>query len=322
MGTVVALSGQVGGARLADGLQRLRGAGLTVVVNTGDDHEEFGLAFSPDIDTMLYTLSGVASLSAGWEPAGETYVLDAMLHRLGSDHRVRVGDRSLALPLLRTEALREDRTLSQSTLGFCKALGIAAKVLPMSNDPVRTTVMTDNGHVSYHEYLTVFECEPVVKGFHYAGADVAGIPDELKAAVYAQDLEAIVVCPANPYHTIQPILAVQGLRELLRESGAPVIAVSPIVGDRALKGAAGKMMQELGYEVSARRAALEYYRFIDGFVIDSVDETAAEGIRACGIEVAVAPTIMRTEDDRAALAQVALNLAAELRTRKQAEREA
>ena len=157
------------------------------------------------------------------------------------------------------------------------------------------------------------------EGFLYAGADVARIPEEVLEALYAPDLEAVVLCPANPYHTIQPILAVQGMRELLRGCGAPVIAVSPIVGDRALKGAAGKMMQELGHEVSARRAALEYYRLIDGCVIDSVDEAAAEGIRACGIDVAVAPTIMRSDDDRAALAQVVLDLAQTVRARKEAE---
>ena len=165
MGTVVALSGQVGGAKLADGLRRLRGKDLAVIVNTGDDHEAFGLAFSPDIDTMLYTLSGMASPAAGWEPAGETYVLHEMLQRLGSEYRVRVGDRSFALPLLRTEGLREDCSLAQITLGFCKTLGIDARVLPMSNDPVRTVVVTADGQVSYQEYLTELECEPVVKDF-------------------------------------------------------------------------------------------------------------------------------------------------------------
>ena len=320
MGTVVALAGQVGGAKLADGFRRLRGKDLAVIVNTGDDHEVFGLAFSPDIDTMLYTLSGIASPTAGWEPAGETYALHDMLHRLGSEHRVRVGDRSLALPLLRSEAMRAERALSQITLGFCNTLGIEARVLPMSNDPVRTVVVTEDGHVSYHEYLTELGCEPVVKGFLYAGADAARIPDEVLEALYAPDLEAIVLCPANPYHTIQPILAVQGMRELLRERGAPVIAVSPIVGNKALKGAAAKMMQELGHEASARRAALEYYRLIDGFVIDSVDEAAAADIRACAIEVAVAPTIMRSDEDRVALAQVVLDFAQVLRERKDAER--
>lgn len=320
MGTVVALSGQVGGAKLADGFRRLRGEDLTVIVNTGDDHEVFGLAFSPDIDTMLYTLGGIAGPAAGWEPAGETYALHEMLHRLGSEHRVRVGDRSMALPLLRTEALREERLPSQITLDFCKKLGIESRVLPMSNDPVRTLVLMEDGQTSYHEYLTELECEPVVKGFLYAGADVARIPDEVLEALYAPDLEAIVLCPANPYHTIQPILAVQGMRELLRESSAPVIAVSPIVGNKALKGAAAKMMQELGHEPSARRAALEYYRLIDGFVIDTVDEASAADIRSCAIEVAVAPTIMRTDQDRIALAQVVLDFAQVLRERKEAER--
>jgi LPPG:FO 2-phospho-L-lactate transferase len=322
MGTVVALSGQVGGAKLADGLRRLRGKDLTVIVNTGDDHEVFGLAFSPDIDTMLYTLAGIASPDAGWEPAGETYALHTMLHQFGSEHRVRIGDRSLALPLLRTEALRAERGLSRITLGFCRTLGIEARVLPMSNDPVRTVVVTEDGHVSYHEYLTELECQPVVKGFLYAGADTARPTDEALEALHAPDLEAIVICPANPYHTIQPILAVQGMRDLLRHRGVPVIAVSPIVGDRALRGAAGKMMQELGHEVSARRAALEYYRLIDGFVIDGVDESAADGIRSCDIEVAVAPTIMRSDEDRVALAQVVLDLAQTVRARKQAELEA
>ena len=319
MGTVVALAGQMGGAKLAEGLYRLRGKDLAVIVNTGDDHEVFGLAFSPDIDTMLYTLAGIASPPAGWEPAGETYALHEMLHRLGSEHRVRVGDGSLALPLLRTEALRSERSLAQVTLGFCKTLGIEARVLPMSNDAVRTVVITDGGHVSYHEYFTELACEPVVKGFLYAGADVARIPDEVLEALYAPDLEAIVLCPSNPYHTISPILAVQGMRELLRERGVPVIAVSAIVGQKALKGATGKMMRELGHEVSARRAGLEYYRLIDGFVIDTVDESAAEDIRACGIEVAVATAVMRSEEDRVALAQAVLDLAQVLRTRKAAE---
>jgi LPPG:FO 2-phospho-L-lactate transferase len=320
MGTVVALTGQVGGAKLAEGFRRLRGKDLTVIVNTGDDYEVFGLAFSPDIDTMLYTLAGIASPSAGWEPAGETYARHDMLHRLGSEHRVRIGDRSLALPLLRTEAMQAELSLTQITLGFCKTLGIEVRVLPMSNDPVRTLVITDGGHVSYHEYFTELECEPVVKGILYAGADEARIPDEVLEALYAPDLEAIVLTPANPYHTIQPILAVRGMRELLRERGAPVIAVSPIVGDKALKGAAGKMMRELGHEVSSRRAALEYYRFIDGLVIDNVDAAAADGIRACGIDVAVAQTVMRSEEDKVALAQAVLDLAQVVRARKEAER--
>jgi len=321
MGTVVALSGQIGGAKLADGFQRLRGKDVAVIVNTGDDYEAFGLAFSPDVDTMLYTLAGISSQGAGWEPAGETYALDEMLHRLGSLHQIRIGDRSLAAPMLRSDGLREDRRLAEITLEFGRRLGITARVLPMSDDPVRTMVITDDGHIAFDRYVTELQCEPAVRGFLYGGADEARIPDEVLEALHAPDLEAIVLCPANPYHTIRPILAVQGMRELLRAHGAPIIAVSPIVGDKALKGSAGKMMREMGHEPSARSVALHYYPLIDGFVIDSVDEAAAEGIRANGIDVAVAPTIMRSTEDRMALAQVVLDLAASVRARKERERQ-
>ena len=321
MGTIVALAGQVGGAKLADGFQRLRDKEVAVIVNTGDDYEAFGLAFSPDIDTMLYTLAGIASPGTGWEPLGETYALDEMLHRMGSLHQIRLGDRALALPMLRANALREERRLADVTLEFCERLGIAARVLPMSDDPVRTMVVTDDGHVSFDRYVTELECGPAVRGFLYGGADDARIPDEILDALHAPDLEAIVLCPANPYHTIRPILAVQGMRDLIKSCGAPVIAVSPIVGDKALKGTAGKMMRDLGHEPSARSVALHYYPLLDGFVIDTVDAAAADGIRANGIDVAVAPTIMRSAEDRVALAQVVLDLAGKVRARKEKEKQ-
>ena len=321
MGTVVALAGQVGGAKLADGFQRLRGRDAVIIVNTGDDYEAFGLAFSPDVDTMLYTLAGISSAGAGWEPAGETYALDEMLHRLGSLHEIRIGDRSLAAPMLRANGLREEQRLSEITLEFGRRLGISARVLPMSDDPVRTMVITDDGHVAFDQYVTELQCEPAVRGFLYGGADDARIPDEVIDALHAPDLEAVVFCPANPYHTIRPILAVKGLSDLIRSRGVPVIAVSPIVGDKALKGTAGKMMRELGHEPSARSVALHYYPLIDGFVMDSLDEAAADGVRANGIDVAVVPTIMRSPEDRMALAQAVLDLAAKVRERKEKERQ-
>jgi LPPG:FO 2-phospho-L-lactate transferase len=190
----------------------------------------------------------------------------------------------------------------------------------MSDDAVRTMVITGDGHVSFDKYMTEMECEPAAKGFLYGGADEARIPDEILEALHAPDLEAIVLCPANPYHTIRPILAIQGMRELLRSVGAPVIAVSPIVGDKALKGTAGKMMRDLGHEPSARSVALHYYPLIDGFVIDKVDEATAEGIRANGIDVAVAQTIMRSSEDRVALAATVLEFASVVRARKDRER--
>jgi LPPG:FO 2-phospho-L-lactate transferase len=316
MGTVVALAGQVGGAKLVDGLYRLRGRDLAAIVNTGDDYEHVGLSFSPDLDTVLYTLGGIASPAAGWEPAGESHALFGMLKLLGGPDRLTLGDKSLAAPILRSAWLAEGRRLTEIALDFCRHLGIEARVLPMSDDRVRTHVLTEDGAVAFQEYFTALACEPPVHGFQYAGADVATIPPEVSDALDAPDLEAVVICPSNPYHTIRPILEIPGMRELLRQRGAPVIAVTPIVGGKALKGSAGKMMRELRHEASARRVALEYYRLIDGFVIDAEDAPHAEGVRACGIEVLVAPTVMRTIEDRTALARAVLGFAHAIRERR------
>lgn len=321
MGTVVALAAQVGGAKLADGFYRLRGKDLAVVVNTGDDYEQFGLTFSPDLDTMLYTLAGIASPSAGWEPEGETVSLFEMLKSLGGSDRFRIGDKSLAAPLLRSGGLDDGRRLTEITLDFCRHLGVTARILPASDDPLRTQVLTDDGAVSFQEYFVELGCEPKVKGFQYAGADQARISDELLDALYSKDLEAVVICPCNPYHSIRPILEVNGMKELLRRCGAPVVAVTPIIGGHALKGSAAKMMSELGREVSARSVAMEYLRVIDGFVIDEADAGLAEGIRASGIQVISAKTIMRTVGDRIALAQTVLDFAQSTREAKLREEE-
>ena len=319
MGSVVALGGQVGSAKLADGLYRLRGHALTVIVNTGDDYEHLGLAFSPDIDTMLYTLGGIASASAGWEPEGETQALHSMIKTLGGPDRPILGDRSLAAPLLRAEGLASGRTLSEITSDFCRHLGIAARVVPMSDDRVRTYVETDEGNVTFQEYFNELGCEPAVHGFQYAGADEARIPEPLLDALHAPDLEAIVLCPANPYHAIQPILQVSGMKDLLKQRRVPVVAVTPIVGGRALKGSAGKIMHDLGREPSARAVATEYLRLIDGFVLDSEDSALVEGVRSLGMEAIALPTFMRSLDDRVALAHEVLDFAATIRARRAAE---
>src|SRR5882672_5027821 len=230
MGTVVVLPAQVGGAKLADGLYRLRGMDLAVVVNTGDDYRHLGLAFSPDLDTTLFTLAGIASATAGWEPEGETRALQGMLRQLGGPDRPLLGDKSLAAPLLHSE-----------------------------------------------------------------------------------DLEAVVIGPANPYHGIRPILELSGMRELLRRRGAPVIAVTPVVGGKALKGSAGKMMRELGREPTALGAATEYRQLADGFVIDREDLAFAEGVRSLGMQVLAAHTVMRTPEDRVALARSVLEFARSIR---------
>ena len=313
MGSVVALAGQVGGAKLADGLYRLRGKDLTVIVNTGDDYEHMGLAFSPDLDTALYALGGVASVEAGWEPAGDTRALHGMLKALGGPEQPMIGDKALAAPLLRTQGLAAGRRLTEITLDFCRNLGIAARVLPMSDDPVRTHVLTDDGAIPFPEYFGQLACEPRARGLEYAGADQARITDEVLDALHANDLEAVVICPANPYHVIRPILEISGMRELLRKRGAPVIAVTPIVGGKALKGSAGKMMRDLGKEPSPRAVAAEYLRLIDGFVLDREDAHLVEDVRSLGMQVLSAPTVMRSVDDRVALARAVLDFAATVR---------
>ena len=319
MGSVVALAGQVGGAKLADGLYRLRGQALTVVVNTGDDYEHLGLAFSPDIDTMLYVLGGIASASAAWEPEGETQAVHQMIKALGGPDRPIHGDRSLAAPLLRAEGLANARTLSEITLDFSRRLGITARVVPMSDDQVRTYVITEEGAITFQDYFMQLACEPTVRGFQYAGADTARIPDGVIEALHADDLEAVILCPANPFHAIRPILEIEGMKELLLKRGAPVIAVTPIIGQRAIKGSAAKMMRELGRELSARSVAGEYIRLIDGFVLDSEDAHLVDSVRSLGIDVVALPTIMRSVDDRVALAQEVLDFAVTVRARMDAE---
>ena len=319
MGTVVALAAQVGGAKLADGLYRLRGHDLTVIVNTGDDYDHLGLLFSPDLDTVLYALAGIASVGAGWEPEGESRVVHGMLKALGGPDRPPLGDKALAAPILRTEWLKNDRRLTQVTLEFCSRLGIQARILPMTDDAVRTNVLTDDGAVTFHEYFTQLACEPEVRGFQYAGAADARISDEVLDALHSASLEAVIIGPSNPYHAIRPILEVNGMRELIRKRGAPVVAVTPIVGGKAVKGSAGKMMRELGREPSALAAAGEYLRVIDGFVIDREDAKLADAVRSLGLKVLVAQTVMRTDENRLSLAGAVLDFARSIRETKAVE---
>jgi LPPG:FO 2-phospho-L-lactate transferase len=313
MGKVVALGGQVGGAKLADGFYRLCGRDVALIVNTGDDYEHLGLAFSPDLDTMVYTLGGLASTASGWEPENETRALHGMLKALGGPEQPPLGDKSLAATLLRTQGLAAGRRLTEITLDFCRNLGISARVLPMSDDPVRTHVLTDEGAIPFPEYFGQLGCEPRVRGLEYAGADQARISEEVLDALHAADLEAVVLCPGNPYHIMRPILEISGMRELLRKRGAPVIAVTPIVGGKALKGSAAKMMRELGKEPSPRAVAGEYLRLIDGFVLDREDVHLVEGVRSLGIQAVAVPTVMRSVDDRVALARAVLDFARQVR---------
>jgi LPPG:FO 2-phospho-L-lactate transferase len=303
LGSVVALAGGVGGAKMAQGLAATLGPGrLTAVVNTADDFEHLSLHISPDLDTVMYTLSGLQNAETGWGLADESWYFLEALERLGGETWFRLGDRDLGTHVERTRRLRAGEKLGSITEGFCARLGVAAQVLPMSDDPVRTVVHTDAGTMPFQEYFVRRKCRPAVRGFDFEGADAAEFHPSAVAALQAAELTAVVICPSNPYVSIAPILALTGAREWLRTAAAPVIAVSPIVGGAALKGPADKMMRELGENPSAVTVAAEYDGLLDGFVLDRCDAAEAEAIRARGPRVLLADTVMRTSADKARLA--------------------
>jgi LPPG:FO 2-phospho-L-lactate transferase len=309
--TVVALSGGVGGAKLALGLSRVLPANeLLVVCNTGDDFEHLGLCISPDIDTVMYTLAGVANPELGWGRADETWSFIETLGHLGGETWFRLGDRDLAVHVERTRRLRGGETLSAITADLCARLGITARVLPMSDDPVRTRVRTDEGWIDFQEYFVRRRCEPVVHELAFHGASTARAQPDFVAALSDPGTKAVVICPSNPFISIEPILAVPGVREALAGCSAPVIAVSPIIGGRAIKGPTAKMMAELGTTPSAGGVARRYDELIDGYVCDFADMDQAAGVSA---KVTLAQTLMSTLADREALARVVLSAARMLR---------
>ena len=310
MTRVVALSGGVGGAKLALGLSDLvEGESLAIISNTADDFEHLGLLICPDIDTQLYTLSGKANPDQGWGLADESWrVMDA-LEALGGETWFRLGDMDLATHLWRRGAMAGGATLTDATRGLRRALNIQCDVLPMSNDPVRTIIQCEEGELPFQHYFVRRRCEPAVRGVVFAGADCARPSDEALAALASPELKAIIICPSNPFVSIDPILHVGAYRRYLASSPAPVIAVSPIVGGRAIKGPAAKMMAELGFPVSPVTIARRYSDFIDCLVIDEADAESAPAVRALGVEAAVTRTVMTSRDDKRRLAQFVMDLA-------------
>lgn len=300
---IVAFSGGVGGAKLAHGLARVLPAGeLAVVANTGDDFEHLGLRICPDIDTLVYTLSETADATRGWGRAGESWQFMETLAALGGPDWFRLGDRDLAMHVLRTEGLRAGRSLSAVTRELASALGVATPLVPMSDDPVRTLLDTDEGPLDFQEYFVHRQCRPRVRGLEYRGAAAAQPAPGLAALTAADGARAIVLCPSNPYLSIDPILAVSGIRAWLGRRAAPVIAVSPIVGGEALKGPAAKMLRELAGASSALAVAEHYAGLLDVLVIDERDAGLAPRIEALGMSVHVTDTIMRSVADRERLA--------------------
>ena len=309
--TVVALSGGVGGAKLALGLSRVLPAGeLLVVCNTGDDFEHLGLCISPDIDTVMYTLAGVANPELGWGRGDETWSFMETLDALGGETWFRLGDRDLAVHVERTRRLRAGETLSAVTADLCARLGIVPRVLPMSDDPVRTRVRTEEGWIEFQDYFVRRRCEPVVHEVAFHGAATAAAQPDFLAALASPRTTAVVICPSNPFISIEPILAVPGVRAALAECAAPVVAVSPIIGGRAVKGPTAKMMAELGMPPSAGGVARRYDDLIDGYVCDFADMDQVAGIDA---KVTLGQTMMTTLADREALARTVLGAARVLR---------
>lgn len=309
---LLALSGGVGGAKLALGLSHaLRPEDLLVVANTGDDFEHFGLLVCPDIDTVAYTLAGVSNTETGWGRAGESWNAMAALAALGGETWFRLGDRDLALHLERTRRVAAGETLSAVTADFARRLAIRAAIAPMSDQPVRTVVETPDGALPFQHYFVREQCRPRVTGFRFEGADAAR-PSPAFAAALGGGVSAVVICPSNPFISIDPILAVPGVRQALRGCGAPVVAVSPIVAGRAIKGPTAKMMTELGLDSGAVEVARHYRGLIDGFVLDRSDAGSKAEVERLGIAVLVTGTMMQSLDDKTRLAEETLGFARSL----------
>ncbi|MCC6532185.1 MAG: 2-phospho-L-lactate transferase [Burkholderiales bacterium] len=290
---IVALAGGVGGARLAVGLaQVLAPKALAIVVNTGDDFEHLGLTICPDIDTVVYTLAGVHNPASGWGRGEETWSFMHALRGLGGEAWFQLGDRDLAMHVLRTAALRRGVPLSELTRALSRRLGVRHAVIPMSDTPVRTRVKTAGGELAFQDYFVRLRCRPRVRGFRFAGAARARVPPPLYRLITGDAVKAIVVCPSNPYVSVAPMLHVPALRGWLRARRIPVVAVSPIVGGAAIKGPAAKIMRELGAERSAAGIARHYGPLVDGWVIDTVDAPLRGRIEALGHDVVVTDTLM------------------------------
>jgi LPPG:FO 2-phospho-L-lactate transferase len=304
---VLALSGGVGGAKLVLGLSRVVPPGrLVVVANTGDDFEHLGLHVSPDVDTLLYTLAGLDNPETGWGRRNETWTFMAALDAIGGETWFRLGDGDLATHVERTRRLKAGDRLSNIIADFARRFGITTSILPMTDDTVRTRVLTSGGWLDFQRYFVERQCRPEVEDFSFEGAIFARPHQDFIAALGAPALRAVVICPSNPFISVDPILALPGVRDALLHCHAPIIAVSPIIGGKAVKGPTAKMMHELGVDVSAAAVADHYGSLLNGFVLDQTDAAMAAKL---AIPTVSTNTLMRSLDDRQNLAKVVLALA-------------
>ena len=297
---IVALAGGVGGAKLAHGLaQILSPEELTIIVNTGDDFEHLGMYICPDLDTVCYTLGGLANPETGWGRVGESWNTIANVERLGGPAWFRLGDQDIATHLERTRRLKEGQSLSQITRDFCKAWGIQHTILPMSDSPVRTMVDSDEGELAFQEYFVHRQCAPKVKGFRFDGVEVAEPVVGAKEAI--EEADAVIICPSNPWVSVDPIL------QVIKKIDKPIVAVSPIIGGKTVKGPAAKMYSELGIEPSALAVAKHYRDFLTGFVLDTIDASMESEVKRLGVKTLATDTLMNNLTDRTRLAKDVLH---------------
>jgi len=295
----LAFTGGVGGAKLALGLSHVVAADeLTFVVNTGDDFQHLGFHISPDVDTLTYTLAGRSNQDTGWGTENESWHFMEALEELGEPTWFRLGDRDLALHVYRRERLAAGLTLTEITGEIAAKLGISHNILPMTDNPVQTYVRTPEGPLAFQHYFVRDRCKPSVSGFEFRGIADARV----NPAINFDELDGVIVCPSNPFVSVDPIFAIPGMKEAIRRSNIPVIAVSPIVGGTAIKGPTAKMMKELNVPSTALEVAKHYNNIITGFVLDEADREATKKVQDLGLSIDVQPTVMVTLDDRVALA--------------------
>ena len=301
---ILALAGGVGGAKLANGFAKILSPDqLLVVVNTGDDFEHFGFPISPDLDTVTYTLAGMSNTTAGWGLAGESWKFMNALERLGGEGWFRLGDQDLATHVMRAAWLSEGQSLSDVTAKITKRLGILHSIVPMSDQQVRTVVETEAGRMSFQIYFVREKCGPAIKNIYYKGATEADPSQAFMSALDREDIDAIVICPSNPLLSIAPILALREVRARLVSHNAPVVAVSPIIDGKAVKGPVAKIFEEIGLDASALGVARYYGDLLDGMVIDAKDSALATSISEVGPQILVTETLMRSTDEQIQLAR-------------------
>ena len=308
-GVILALAGGVGGARMAQGLASVLEPGsLVIAVNVGDDFSHLGLSICPDLDTVMYTLAGVHNPQTGWGRAGETWHFLETLERIGGETWFRLGDRDLAVHVERTRRLREGEPLSAVTAALCQGFGVVHAVIPVTDDTLRTRIDTDLGELDFQDYFVRRQCAPVARAFRYVGASRSRPSAPLADLLDSRRLRGIVLCPSNPWLSLEPMFAVPAVGALLDAHRVPVVAVSPIVGGAAVKGPAGKIMRELGLRVDVHGIARHYGDRVDGWMIDARDARHAASLREQGHAVAVADTLMTDAARSEALAREVLAL--------------